>query len=157
MKKYLQAASSEHRNKVRAIVAHKELMPIIRDLAIEHWTPITGYQEKSRSFSLAWSPGLNRLDLSCYLSEIDSLKKDIQPLLEALMIDLDFEVIHGWECTDSKYKTWTLDHPTAKWKDTNGIMRPTGIQLYFYFGKSVNCRTVGTGEMVEQQEIVCGD
>lgn len=160
MEKYLKKASLDHRNNVRAIKGHEFALEFALEIAKKHWTEKTGYQDDGSRYystyfsqSWVWSP---HVDLSCYLSKIDSLKHDTLELLEAV---LDA----GWEVTDEKinqeqkFKCWVFKHPEKKYATAEGGERSPTIQLYFYFGASENCRVVGTGEFKQTEitEVIC--
>lgn len=162
MEKYLREASVNHRNNIRAIKAHAEVLDFVTELAKKYWSSETGYTENgARHYTAVFSNAFawdHHVDLSCYLSKIDSLKNDIGELLEAI---LDA----GWETSQErldqgpKCKTWTFHHPDKKYLTVNSGSRSATMKVYFYFGLSENCRVVGTGEFtqVEKTEVICGD
>ncbi|MCK5603175.1 hypothetical protein KAR91_14935 [Candidatus Pacearchaeota archaeon] len=162
MEKYLREASRTHRNNIRAIKAHGEVLDFVTELAKKYWSSETAYtHDGTRHYTALFSNTFtwdHHVDLSCYLSKIDSLKNDIVELLEAI---LDA----GWEASDerleqaSEYKVWTFHHPDKKYLTVGGSSRSTTMKVFFYFGQSENCRVVGTGEFeqIEKTEVICGD
>ena len=155
MNKFIGAARTAHKNNMEALRVHDALAQMLRRELRKHWSHNTLQGGLERSWSLEWSTQLQRIVVNCYLAPDDSLREDITPLLEELMIVRDLHPVNEWISPEASYKAWVFNRPGYAWRDSNRICRPVGVTVYFHFEKSDRCSKRGTGKYEEIEEIVC--
>lgn len=157
----LKRLSKIHRDNVRFIRYVEPLVDFSEAMVHELWTTNEDRTEnKARRYnlSLSWR---GDVDLTLYLSKIDSIKYDIEAVLERLL-DCGFELDRE-DHNKGTHKSWLFRHEDYKWKDVNGDSWPIGLHVYFNYSNSGRCQVVKTGKVTvtemknEETILVCED